>query len=363
MFSILGTYFSKHRGLANSIFASGAPVGGLIWAPVIVRLFDTYGYSGTMLIISGLLMNIFVSAALLRPMEYYTKRQKTTNANTNRLNAIRNNDKGMEMSENPKGGAVVKSEKIPLERTEVLSKEGRKFERLQSHDPEVGNTSPLLFRARALSEGDRHIHEPDTKTHGLQDSKSRITQVIEAISRSQATLYTSGEGVCGSFVDVNVPKLARRQSSSEDKTDVDEKNGTDKSNGSGCCLSLKKSILTLLETVFDVHLLKRPVFLIFMLMAFCFISGISLVPVYVPTHANDVGISGTQIGNLISIQAVIDLVTKMPMGVVADRGWLKRSTILATVAFLLGTASHLMRFATNFGTFLIYQIIAGKEYT
>ena len=45
MLAVIGLYFKKHRGLANSIFAVIGSVGGLVFAPVVTRLFQEYGYT------------------------------------------------------------------------------------------------------------------------------------------------------------------------------------------------------------------------------------------------------------------------------------------------------------------------------
>lgn len=336
-------------------------------APLIVVLFEEYGYQGAMLIISGILMNIFVSGSLLRPMEFFEKRRKkiiVTNI------ALHTEDITTLQSDN---GKII----VPNSENKDQSDAGMRrvdkardayFRRLNSHDPDVSPAnhqhSPLLKRVRAQSEGDKHLRNSNTKDdiEMHPENKSPLGKVLDVLSRSQATLYTSGEGLCGSLMDVNVPDTSVVRS--DRKVDQDDLelsiNTVERAEGhNGCCVSLKRSAVTLLCTLFDMNLLKKPVFLTFLFMAFCFMSGVSLMPVFVPTHAYDVGLSNSQIGTLIAMQAVIDLIAKISMGIVADRGWLKRSTILATAAFVLGCANQLIRFVDSFYTVLALQIISG----
>ena len=79
--SIIGIYFDKHRGLAISIYSGSASVGGLIFAPIITTLFDKYGFTGTMIIVGGLFLNIFVSASVMRPPSWFKKRHRKTTDN------------------------------------------------------------------------------------------------------------------------------------------------------------------------------------------------------------------------------------------------------------------------------------------
>ena len=60
-------YFDKKQGKANAIASTGVPIGALVLAPLLTFLFDKYGYTGTMLILGGILLHIFVTALLFRP--------------------------------------------------------------------------------------------------------------------------------------------------------------------------------------------------------------------------------------------------------------------------------------------------------
>ena len=59
-------YFDKKQGKANAITSTGASIGALVLAPLMTFFFDTYGYTGTILIPGGLLLHIIVTALLFR---------------------------------------------------------------------------------------------------------------------------------------------------------------------------------------------------------------------------------------------------------------------------------------------------------
>ena len=68
-------YFSKRRALANGIAVGGAGVGNLLLPPFMRYCLDTYGYQGSLLILSALMLHVCASAFLLRPPQFYMNRR------------------------------------------------------------------------------------------------------------------------------------------------------------------------------------------------------------------------------------------------------------------------------------------------
>lgn len=67
---IIVYYFEKHRSFATGLATCGSGVGCFIFAPLIDFLLEEYGFHGTLLIISGLFMNLIVCGALMRPLQW-----------------------------------------------------------------------------------------------------------------------------------------------------------------------------------------------------------------------------------------------------------------------------------------------------
>ena len=67
MISIIGQYFEKKRARATSLAVFGRGVGVIIFAPMLERLFNYYGFSGTFLILGGLVLNNIAVGMLMRP--------------------------------------------------------------------------------------------------------------------------------------------------------------------------------------------------------------------------------------------------------------------------------------------------------
>nr|XP_022339928.1 monocarboxylate transporter 12-like isoform X2 [Crassostrea virginica] len=72
----LGRYFHKKRGIATSLAEMGVSCGGLVFPPVIRLLLDSYDLRGALIVIGGILLNLCVAGALMRPIAFYEHQQK-----------------------------------------------------------------------------------------------------------------------------------------------------------------------------------------------------------------------------------------------------------------------------------------------
>jgi len=71
-------YFENKRAMATGLAVCGSGIGTFIFAPMTEYLIDVYGWRGTMTIWSGIILNLVVCGALLRPLEFtpQERRQK-----------------------------------------------------------------------------------------------------------------------------------------------------------------------------------------------------------------------------------------------------------------------------------------------
>ncbi|VDI12778.1 Hypothetical predicted protein [Mytilus galloprovincialis] len=70
---MVGRWFDKRRSLANGLATAGAGVGTFIFAPLLEFLLRKYGFQGTMLVMSSVMLNICVCGSLFRPVLQNTK--------------------------------------------------------------------------------------------------------------------------------------------------------------------------------------------------------------------------------------------------------------------------------------------------
>lgn len=70
-FYLLVQYFDRRRELANSVLVSSVSFGGLVLPPLYRYFLDVYGLRGTMLIVSGLMLNVVALVGLLKPPPFF----------------------------------------------------------------------------------------------------------------------------------------------------------------------------------------------------------------------------------------------------------------------------------------------------
>lgn len=67
----IGIYFNKWRALAYGISSSGSSICSVLLPILLPTLFSSFGWRGTLLILSGWTLNITVCGALIRPISIY----------------------------------------------------------------------------------------------------------------------------------------------------------------------------------------------------------------------------------------------------------------------------------------------------
>ena len=356
---MVGSYFDKRRGFANSIAVSGGSLGGLILAPLLTTLFENYGYSGAMLITSGIFLNGWVTGALFRSQTFYTKRQKQVqNAEDNVF--IKDNNIQPDIN----NGSVTKAiNGNPKLLTNGNIHRNLLLRRQTSLNVPDSPSSPLSLvsvqelwvdhgriRSETFSEGDNYKNMPESPVHRRLKSQmdkphsgSSISLIIDKISESKVAKYASSEYVAGSLIDI--PYIAK-----ETKTSVSATDSKTKENG---------SVFRTISKFFDFSLFKNPVFVGFIIAAGLLCASNALVPVYLAPHVKENGISVSDIATLYTIFSAIDFCSRIIVGIISDKGWLRRSTIIGISAGIIGITTHLVRFYTSYGWFLFYAVILG----
>lgn len=104
---IIGMYFVKRRALAFSLANCGSGAGMFSLNYAIRQLLDRYAFRGTLIIISGLVLNIVVFGALCRPVDCNTE----------------NSEESQEMKDEPTSSQTLISAKELLEDSHFSEKE------------------------------------------------------------------------------------------------------------------------------------------------------------------------------------------------------------------------------------------------
>ena len=67
---MMGFYFNRYRNFAFGFVTMAVGIGQICLAPLVSHLIATYGWRGTMIILSGLMAHFAVIGAVLRPVDF-----------------------------------------------------------------------------------------------------------------------------------------------------------------------------------------------------------------------------------------------------------------------------------------------------
>lgn len=73
---MVGQYFNKRRSLANGLASAGGSIGTMLLPLFIRSSTDYYGFSGTLLIYSAIILHAIPAAMLLRPVSFYNRKPR-----------------------------------------------------------------------------------------------------------------------------------------------------------------------------------------------------------------------------------------------------------------------------------------------
>ncbi|KAL4220737.1 hypothetical protein ACF0H5_021131 [Mactra antiquata] len=342
-------YFDKRRGFANSLAVSGSCVGGLVFAPLITNLLSSYGYSGCLLIIAGILLNGCVCGALFRPISFYDKRQTKKNEEDESNNAVVCPEKQNLIKEVFKNGKTVST--VPNDSKDEIIIERFGFE------------SKLISSTRSLNgklDIDYDVMRPRART--FIDHRDRAGNQL--VLDNKILHYSSKDFISSSILDIPtfvVPSTNINNNKQEknitEKTDVEGDVGSD--------VNKKKqddndvSLFRAFWNLFDFTVFKQPVFITFLSSAACICPSTVMVTIYMAPHAKDLGVSTKSVADLVLVYTSVDLVARITLGYVSDKGWLRRSTLVGITTMIVSLSAHLVRFYTDFSLLIVFAVILG----
>ena len=421
--STINTYFNKYRGLANSISMSGSSLGGLIFGPIYTALFEEYGYTGTLLILSGIFFNIMITGVLMRPIEFYTKHNQTRECggahdkdetkeklikHINECKAEDSNEKlaqkvdapvvNLDRNSSEESAYVAEDETVNHEQRylkdgvrsemlvqriqsviddekairDVIHKEGpfRQLNRSVSHDPESlinrHFPSPSLKRAKLAHHGSHSMKK--TSSESIDGPRKRT---FSENSHSKV-IHGMIESISRSRValytgsDVVYSSMANISVADHDEVikireprSLERLTKSRRSNSKAS--NIGRVIVDFFRTVFDISLLRSNVFIHYLCLAFLILPGSVLPSVYFAPYAKEIGITNSQIGTMFPIIGCLDMISRIAVGFIADKKLMRSTSILCVTAIIVGTVSHLIRFFTNYGAVVMFVVIIGKK--
>ncbi|KAJ8706539.1 hypothetical protein PYW07_012617 [Mythimna separata] len=210
---IVTSYFVRLRGLANGICMSGSAFGSIILPPVLRYLLEEYGYKGAVLILGGIMLNVWAAALLFQPVEEHMVRkykEPEEDEDGPQLEPFAEEEGELEDSDNPKLTFT------PEDSTPTPDKHPNGSPPIFKNQSNVNlDENPKQEFARSASavqvtsrDGDRNRKStPVSSRHGLQNisSKNHLPSnpsLLESVPEGKSSRVNSQEAfVCDECAD------------------------------------------------------------------------------------------------------------------------------------------------------------------
>ncbi|KAJ8704935.1 hypothetical protein PYW08_012255 [Mythimna loreyi] len=349
---IVTSYFVRLRGLANGICMSGSAFGSIILPPVLRYLLEEYGYKGAVLILGGIMLNVWAAALLFQPVEEHMVRkykEPEEDEDGPQLEPFIEEDGELEDSDNPKLTFT------PEDSTPTPDKHPNGSPPIFKNQSNVNlDENPKQEFARSASavqvtrDGDRNRKTtPASSRHGLQhiSSKNHLPSnpsLLESVPEGKSSRVNSQEAFGKKL---GVPKTPKRSPStssfqymstpfhgstlsafekpSEFASQFSLKSVTDSLAPITYCCGCKKrskedESKKEPSKYFDINLLKDPIYLV-ILISNC-TSAISYTNfiILVPSYAKECGFDKSLGAYLLSIISALDLVGRIGGSALSD---------------------------------------------
>ncbi|XP_046976289.1 monocarboxylate transporter 13 isoform X1 [Vanessa cardui] len=397
---IVTSYFVRLRGLANGICMSGSAFGSIILPPVLRYLLETYGYKGAVLILGGIMLNVWAAALLFQPVEeHMVKKYKE----------VEDDEDGPQLE------PFV--EEDPNELEETLHDANPKLILTPEDNTEMAkyhNGSPPNFKQRSNaalderfspSKGDfvrsasaalvsqfenprtRKISTPASSKHGLQHISSKISNhlpsnpsLLESVPEGKTSRVNSTEAFSKKLVVPKTPKRSPSTSSfqymstpfhgstlsafekpSEFASQFSLKSVTDSLAPISYCCGCKKDDDSKKEPskYFDVQLLKDPIYLVILISnCTCAISYTNFI-ILVPSYAQECGFDKSLGAYLLSIISALDLVGRIGGSALSDVVLTPKRYFFITGLLLSGISLALIPLVSTYSAISAFCCVFG----
>lgn len=191
----LNTYWKKRRRLATGLSWTTTGLGPILWPHIITALFDIFGETGAILIISGISLHAIACSLLLQPVEWHSKTPEQVAKEQDEENHLKaeSNSSNEKKLESGYFSQVSKFKNLSAFSSQYLYNEDDPITPgYEITDPGV----PMMLRANdgyfsqsRQSRSRLSSRDGSAKTSRLNSTKPSMSNLLENRSRKSSTLY------------------------------------------------------------------------------------------------------------------------------------------------------------------------------
>lgn len=416
-------YFQKRRGIALSLGMAGTSVGALVTPPVLRLLLDTYGLNGALLVHGAIVFNVVVLGALMRPLESYMKKSRSSKGEETGLVDSVVQEKGdyhppdvRGQSDGANDGRRIGAERQAASHdvncdTSVVPNASELHRRKNSeHSPSSDLFDDIMLTRSGSIPLSSPFHSHELSSQVLRQRHSAVHKSLFGLSNNEGISQRRPEfeegGVVNAKMFVSLPNLSSHgsktdalittpmngnslerldngtesllnaldarttrnsedQSKSKDVNSSSAKTALEKNNepliGSQSSIEGKKrsTFMTTVASIFEVALFKEARFYLVLI-----VSGLSILPTilpisYLPALADDRGLSDATASYLLMVAAVCGIVARVVFGLIIDSGRVSINYVAAIGMVLLAVGMQFVSFIEGEALFMFFSVFLG----
>lgn len=324
-------YFEKKRAFATGIAVCGSGMGTFALAPFTEYLVESYGWKGSMLIISGLVLNCCVFGSLFRSLD--TKPSKSSEK--------------LESNEDWRLQKLQPNNNYPFQNREI----GGSHSDLHLKIP---NNLPLTrFKSDIIPEAMEREHSFKQRSSQLVPNGDNTPLIIHKEPNS-GVLYRKDIFYSGSLL--NLPDYRSNPNVYRASIEISHKCTAESVIQNKCC---PKEMTDAFSEMLDASLLRNVIFIMFGLSNFFTNIGFNVPYIYTKVRANALGITDDHTSILLSVIGISNTVGRVALGYLSDRKWVNRLFLYNASLTVCGVATAFSCYCTNYTSLIVYSAIFG----
>ncbi|XP_023233486.1 monocarboxylate transporter 12-like isoform X1 [Centruroides sculpturatus] len=321
-------YFEKKRAFATGVAVCGSGMGTFALAPLTEYLVESYGWKGSMLIISGLVLNCCVFGSLFRSLD--TKPSK----NPEKLEC---NDDWRLQKVQPNNNYSFQNHEIGGSHSDLHAK---------------SNLPLTRFKSDIIPEALEREHSLKQRSHLVPNGDS--TPLIMHKQQNSGILYRKDIFYSGSLL--NLPDYKSNPNIYRASIDMSHQCTNESEKPNRCC---PREMTDAFSEMLDASLLRNVIFIMFGLSNFFTNIGFNVPYVYTKVRANALGITDEHTSILLSVIGISNTVGRVALGYLSDRKWVNRLFLYNASLTICGLATAFSCYCTTYTTLVIYSAIFG----
>ncbi|KAJ8310294.1 hypothetical protein KUTeg_012159 [Tegillarca granosa] len=352
-FIILGRYFKKKRLPVNLIVMASGSFGGVIFPPLCQSLINTYSVKGALIVLGGMLMNVLVSGALMRPIEFYKpkiKRKEQKQQDSVLKPLINENMDGLP----PRSFSLSDSTYSPLARRAMLYRmRSRTITESSNNTPQSVDDGALLSIKKPPEKDLFSIQH--TGLESIEDIRSKKRR------KTDLPLYSChGDMINIALSDIKFRKKLKSQTNEYSskifengysKEDISKSKSSkiDENFEENCC-----------KQMFDTKVFKNRTFSILFCVTLLSYTALNYPIIYLPLLATDIGHKGQFLSVLVTISSATDCACRICFSIVSVKKYVIPSNVLIVLSLICtGMLNCLTSLYSEYWMLVLYSIIHG----